>query len=46
MGDYLIVGVHTDGKVSATVPETQANQSSLQGTGRGGGVEWGREWAE
>lgn len=26
MGDYLIVGVHTDGKVWASVPETQSSR--------------------
>lgn len=35
MGDYLIVGVHTDGKVWAAVPGTYSNQRSLQGRGWG-----------
>lgn len=37
MGDYLIVGVHTDGKVWAAMPGTYSNQLSLQGAGGGGG---------
>lgn len=31
MGDYLIVGVHTDGKVGAAVPETHSHGLSLHG---------------